>query len=96
MDKRSYDVSIDVDGKSKMLRIAPGATLERLCSNKACKLKLVDVADGVYTLEGNETVKIDGALVYYADAFVSKEGSNATLKDVKPKVAPKTDAPSQK
>ncbi len=82
LDKGSYDVNIEEGGKSKMHRIEAGATLERLCSEKGCKVRLVDVPDGVYELEGNETITIEDGLIYYAEAYISKEDPGDAIKDV--------------
>ena len=81
LDKRPYEVTVEESGKSQNLKIEPGATLDGLCS-KECKVSLVDVPDGAYVMEGNETVTIEKGLIYYAEAFVSKEAPGDAIKNV--------------
>jgi hypothetical protein len=82
LDKRSYEVTVEENGKSQMHKIEPGATLDGLCSDKGCKVSLVDVPDGAYIMEGNETVTIEKGLIYYAKAYVSKEAPGDAIKNV--------------
>jgi len=63
-DDRQHKVTIVENGRSQDHTLAPAAVLEGICPN-GCVIRLNDSDDDEYTLDGNESVSIEGGFVYY-------------------------------
>jgi hypothetical protein len=73
-DDRQHKVTIVEDGQSEDHILAPSAVLEGICP-KGCVIRLNDSDDDEYTLDGNESVSIEGGFVYYDGPEVPEQPS---------------------